>query len=369
MGIENTEKLEQIPQVEDSEKGIEPISEGGIEKPTVPFEEIQEDNKNIESINKISEFNEWYNPNIEQTEIVTDLEMTEGIADYLETVEELKYENWSKLSLEQRQEVLNIVEHKIAEIEHRPALRVEVENMRPHDLGYQNWGQQKIALNTQYVVSNDPNVHREILSTIIHEGRHAYQHYNVEVKCIHESVSEVKTWEKNFFDPEMGYYRYDGQKIWVRYGDGSIHDAGFKLYADQPVETDARNFTSDVLVRLEERGYIKPEQESFATIKGEGHSEGNIEMYYCSPYESGFDMEHPMPSYAELRNAGFSHHVASQIIYGVHSYSDKELFHVLYEADDPVKAYNEMVGSKARAAMDKTDKLIKDIEKEYGFRV
>lgn len=82
-----------------------------------------------------------------------------------------------------------------------------------------------------------------------------------------------------------------------------------------------------------------------------------------SPFSSGFDVEHPFPTYEELRNAGFSDHLARSISEGgVHSYSDKELFHVIYESEDPVAAYNEMMEAKARHAMDKADELINDIE-------
>ena len=82
-----------------------------------------------------------------------------------------------------------------------------------------------------------------------------------------------------------------------------------------------------------------------------------------SPFSSGFDAEHPMLSYEELRNAGFSDYLAHNIAEGLsHSYSDKELFHVLYESDDPVAAYNEMMEDKAQVALDKADVLIADIE-------
>ena len=82
-----------------------------------------------------------------------------------------------------------------------------------------------------------------------------------------------------------------------------------------------------------------------------------------SPFSSGFDAEHPMLSYEELRNAGFSDYLAHNIAEGLsHSYSDKELFHVLYESDDPVAAYNEMMEDKAQVALDKADALINDIE-------
>ena len=82
-----------------------------------------------------------------------------------------------------------------------------------------------------------------------------------------------------------------------------------------------------------------------------------------NPFSSGFDAEHPLPSYEELRNAGFSDYLARHISEGgCHSYSDRELFHVLYESEDPVAAYNEMMEDKAQVALDKADALINDIE-------
>lgn len=204
----------------------------------------------------LGKFLEMSNVSFETPEVLTDLEMTENIADYLETVEEFKFENWNKLSLEQKAEVLNRVEQNIAAIEHRPALKVELEQMEPRHLGYQSASENKIVLNTLYVSSNDPQMHREVLDTIIHEGRHAYQHYNVDVKSIHESGAEVATWRENFYDPQYQYYQSTGQKIIIPYNDGSVHDVDFRLYYYQPVEIDARNFAEDVMSRLEEKGIV-----------------------------------------------------------------------------------------------------------------
>lgn len=84
-----------------------------------------------------------------------------------------------------------------------------------------------------------------------------------------------------------------------------------------------------------------------------------------SPFDSGFDAEHPMPTYDQLRNAGFSDYLAHQITSGLsHSYSQRELFHCLYESEDPVKAYNEMMDEKVQDSIAKTDKLIQEIESD-----
>lgn len=81
-----------------------------------------------------------------------------------------------------------------------------------------------------------------------------------------------------------------------------------------------------------------------------------------SPYSSGFDDEHPMPSYKELRNAGFTDFEAKKILYGTHEiYSDKELFECLYGSDNPKEAYDAMIREKTAEMQRRIDTLISDI--------
>ena len=221
-----------------------------------PLEHVIEKTESIAKSQEALEF--FYRP--EKPELVTNLEMTEGIASYLESVDDFKFEKWSKLTLEQRSELLNRVEQNIAVLEHRPPLKVELQRMEPEHLGYQSASEHKIVLNSLYVGSNTREMHREVLDTIVHEGRHAYQHYNVDVKMIHESGSEVESWRENFYNPEYQYYHSGTQRILIPYNDGSIHDVDFRLYYYQPVEIDARNFAYDVLTRLEEKGLVSPKE-------------------------------------------------------------------------------------------------------------
>lgn len=210
--------------------------------------------ENVEFQQESKEILESGIQNFEKCEFITDLEMTEGIASYLENIEDLHYERWCKLSLEERTNLLNQIEDKIALIEHRPPLAVEVIEMDPKTLGYQDSTNNKIALNSLYVSSNDPALHREVVDTIIHEGRHAYQHYNVDVKTIHESWSEVQSWKENFYDPNYKYYTSTGTWVLIPFNDGSIHNVDFRLYYYQPVEIDARDFAADVMRKLEGKG-------------------------------------------------------------------------------------------------------------------
>lgn len=85
---------------------------------------------------------------------------------------------------------------------------------------------------------------------------------------------------------------------------------------------------------------------------------------HTNPFDSGFDAEHPFPTYEQLRNAGFSSEVAHNMIDGLdHAYSQKELYHVLYESDDPLTAYNEMMDGKVQETCDKIDELVDGVEK------
>ena len=189
----------------------------------------------------------------EKLEVLRDSEVTERIAEYLSGLEDLKYENWTKLSLEQRKQLLNQIERQIAAIEHRPPLPKEVEKMKASTFGYHSNYYHKIALNSLYVGSNSQKDYREVIDTIIHEGRHAYQHYNVDKKLIHESASVVATWRENFYDPKYQYYNSGSCIIPVK---GRLQDVGFRLYYYQPVEIDARNFAADVMLKLKQKGFL-----------------------------------------------------------------------------------------------------------------
>lgn len=203
------------------------------------------------------EFNKLENlDNNESIEVITDKETTEKIATSLESIDKLNFENWTSLSLDERKEVLTYIENQIAIIEHRPPLIVDIELMSPDCMGYQDSSSNRIVINSYYLIQNTSLAHREIIDTIIHEGRHAYQHYNVDVHLIHESGAEVNSWRENFYDPQYGYYHSTGQKIYIPSDKGWQIYPDFRLYYYQPVEIDARNFASDVTSKLEGKNFF-----------------------------------------------------------------------------------------------------------------
>ena len=122
MSLENLENIEKIPLSEYINDSVEPLADTSSDV----AENIED-----ESLESLSS-------RIETTEMMSDFEMAEGIADYLESVDDFRLENWSKLSLSEREALLNRVEQHIAAIEHRPALKVELQEMEPRHLGYQS---------------------------------------------------------------------------------------------------------------------------------------------------------------------------------------------------------------------------------------
>lgn len=83
-------------------------------------------------------------------------------------------------------------------------------------------------------------------------------------------------------------------------------------------------------------------------------------------FSSGFDAEHPVPSYGELIDMGFDSNDALTIVHRdpLHHrvpYSDRELFKVLYESDNPVQEYKEMIQSK----YDDMDEEFREFKKEF----
>lgn len=196
---------------------------------------------------------------LEKHERLYDSEVSKEIASELGKMEGLRYENWKDLSESEKLKLLNNIEQTQASLERRDAMVVELEDLPRNTFGYQDADNNRIVINRAHILSDHPFYHREAIDTIIHEGRHAYQHYNVDIRTIHESDAEVASWRENFYDPKYGYYQLLGQRMYIPVGDGTYHEmSDNRLYEYQPVEIDARNFASDVMSKLDEQGLFGP---------------------------------------------------------------------------------------------------------------
>lgn len=164
-------------------------------------------------------------------EAPSDTVQIEQISDTLKSTEGLNFDEWQEMSYEERCEALQNAECKIAEIEHRPACEISYQSLEEGDCGHFNPEDKSLTINSNYVESSSFSDYREALDTLIHEGRHAYQDYNLNEREVHPRGGEIEKWKYNMF--EAGYR------------DARIY--GFPAYAMQPVESDASAFAADVV--------------------------------------------------------------------------------------------------------------------------
>lgn len=179
----------------------------------------------------------------------------EEIADAMNATKELDFEVWSSLGMDEKLGVLNKLEQRIAYIQHRPAEVIQMAELAPRVLGNHNHQSKVITLNQSIMERSavDPEIFDVVLETLIHEGRHAYQHYNVDDRMVHTSAAEVDSWRENY--NEMGYLKAEPilvpvpiiGKLGFAYTNEDLKILGERLYYYQPVEIDARNFASDAM--------------------------------------------------------------------------------------------------------------------------
>lgn len=189
--------------------------------------------KGIDSNAEVAEIVEPLKDQIESKylEAPADLEQVRQISDYLAGVDELRFENWQTLSPTERHQALLNAEYRIAEIEHREFCPIELKELPEGHFGYYSPVDKTITLNSRYVNDSDFSSYKETLDTLIHEGRHAYQDYNMTEREVHPRGGEVTNWKWNEYE--------------IGYRNAELY--GFEEYAMQPVETDARAFAEDVL--------------------------------------------------------------------------------------------------------------------------
>ena len=164
-------------------------------------------------------------------EAPSDSVQIEQAAESMENIEGLNFDEWKNLTFEERVSVLQKVENSVAVIAHRPACEMNVRSMEDLTYGYYSPDSHSIMLNSTYVKSDSYTDYKECLDTIIHEGRHAYQDYNLTEREVHPREGDLTNWKSNEFE----------------YGYQDARTCGFKSYWLQPQECDARAFAEDVL--------------------------------------------------------------------------------------------------------------------------
>ncbi len=149
---------------------------------------------------------------------------------------QLQFENWEKLDMEERIEALQQLENQVAEISLRPALLVESQSLSSNVYGFYDGS--RIVISENLLSTDSEEAYKEVLNTLIHEGRHAYQDYNLYSGTVVEANQElVNAWRVNL--DVLGYE--SGESFF-------FPEIGMAQYYTQPVEVDARAY-ADVMMR------------------------------------------------------------------------------------------------------------------------
>lgn len=173
--------------------------------------------------------------NVEQEHIEApnDNIQIEQFANAIENVEGTKYTEWESMSIEEREYTIQEIENRVAKIACRPTCNVNFIPLKEGNYGYFSSETGEININSNYLTSSY-NDYREAINTIIHEGRHAYQTYNVYYNQIHPDSEAVSNWDMNM----NGYGYLDAETY------------GLELYSSQPIEADAFEFADKVTDRV-----------------------------------------------------------------------------------------------------------------------
>lgn len=149
----------------------------------------------------------------------------------IRNIEGLDYNTWKCLDVSERADALQTLENRIAAISHRPACHLNVAKIDEGVCGYYDPNTKQIFFNDKYLQQDSFAAYKENLDTIVHEGRHAYQDYNMTERMVHPREGEIDNWMYNEYG--LGYL--------------DARDFGFELYRSQPMEADAIAFASDVI--------------------------------------------------------------------------------------------------------------------------
>lgn len=151
----------------------------------------------------------------------------------LRQIVEIKPEAWKSLNLKERMNALMKVEERMAEIQGRQVIPIRLERKAdPNEFGGYNG--EFIKIYDQDVVSAKFSVYEHV-DTIVHEGRHAYQHCAVQTPGFVADEKLVARWAENF---KAGNY--------IRPNDD------WEGYRKQPVEADAWDYAERIIKALKQ---------------------------------------------------------------------------------------------------------------------
>lgn len=154
-------------------------------------------------------------------------------------IQEVQYDTWKELTVEERVAAMNALENQVAEIACRNPITVRCEALEHPLMGYYNNREKVMVISEASVGDDSYDSYVKALETLFHEGRHAYQDYNLDVRRVEQSDELVKAWSVN--RDGLGYDNGD-RLIFKTYG--------MQRYYTQPVEVDTRVFAETVIKEL-----------------------------------------------------------------------------------------------------------------------
>ncbi|MDE6636062.1 MAG: hypothetical protein K2K09_05575, partial [Lachnospiraceae bacterium] len=108
--------------------------------------------------------------NDEISEFAPSMEIqAQEISEFFHEVEELQFDKWKELGVDERIEALSVLEKETAEIAHRPSFEVRYEQLEDEVFGY--FDGSKIVLSEKYLSSDSYEDYKAVRDTIFHEGR------------------------------------------------------------------------------------------------------------------------------------------------------------------------------------------------------
>lgn len=148
-------------------------------------------------------------------------------------------EKWNNLTSESRLAILQEMENRRAAADGRRPAQVCIGDKEdfdePGSLGFYADQAQEIHLNYRYFSDESPlHSGAGALSVLLHEGRHAFQHFRVQSGITDQSAEILKEWlssEKYYLSPDAS-------------------ELGMALYGLQSIEDDARRFSRRELQRI-----------------------------------------------------------------------------------------------------------------------
>lgn len=162
-----------------------------------------------------------------------ELEMIIDIQTCIECNENLKIDRWSELTLEERCDILQSLENDVAAIESRLPMFVMTQTLPFGQCGYADCEKGVIVIAESELADNSISGLREVVDTIIHEGRHAYQYQNVFMNRTEINDDKFQGWRDNY-----------------KYGYLSQEQFGYFAYRFQPLEADAWSFAEKTVSGL-----------------------------------------------------------------------------------------------------------------------